>query len=202
MSTTNKPLSREKKCLILALLTEGTSISATCRVTRTGINQVLRLLLDAGETARAYHNDHAMHLNCPLVEADELWSYIGCHQYRVPVDHDKDSDFIGHCWLLSATCATSKFVVSWSNHPERDEIAVKTLFDDIWNRVDGKFQLTTDKFALFLREMRARNDGRMSGGWEMKRFGGAMADDRTKRVVEVLLGIERGKVVGNPDIGQ
>jgi|GEM_PF-4528930 len=197
---TNKPLSRDKKVLILALLTEGTGIKTIMRTTKTGAHQVLRLLLDAGETARAYHDLHARNLACPFVEVDELWSYVGEHEYRKTPDYNIRKDgWTGHCWLFSATCADSKFVVGWTNQPNREQLAAEAIFDQIFTRVPGEFQLTSDKWGCFLTEMRRRKCDRMSSGWEMKRFGSA-TDDHSKSVVNVLLGVERGKVTGNPDV--
>jgi hypothetical protein len=40
-------------------------------------NTVSKLLLDIGEAAARYHDEHMRDLPCKAIEADEIWSFVG-----------------------------------------------------------------------------------------------------------------------------
>jgi hypothetical protein len=70
-STYNRPALQ-----IIAALIEGTSISATCRMTGASKHTVLKLLKDIGCACAAYHNVHVRNLRVRRVQADEIWSFV------------------------------------------------------------------------------------------------------------------------------
>ncbi|HWB06495.1 MAG TPA: hypothetical protein VG796_25950 [Verrucomicrobiales bacterium] len=188
-----------KKALILSLLAEGTAINAVCRVLKVGKNQVLDLILDAGAAAKQYHEMHVRNLTSKMVEADEVWSYIGQHERLLPTGYDKAVEgWQGDHWLFSATDADSKFVVAWAEGMERDEDTVTRLFDGVLRAVPGEFQLNTDGYNTFRRLMRSLPD-RVHCAAEIKLFGPATEPSCTRKVTR-LLGCTRQNIKGSPDM--
>jgi len=194
------PLSKEKKALVLAMLSEGTAINAVCRVLHVGVVQVLRLILDAGAAAREWHTEHVRNLTCEYIAADEVWSYIGEHEARLPKGNVKDKEnWRGDCWLLSSSCSVSKLVIAWRSG-ERTEETVSHLFSDVLDCVPGRFQLTTDCFGTFIKLMRKLPE-RVSCATELKVFGGA-SDPGSFKKVNRLLGCERRPIKGTPEMSK
>lgn len=71
-------LSTEKRATILHALCEGNSVNATARIAGASKITVLRLLADAGQFARDYHDVYVRNLASKRVQADEIWSFCGC----------------------------------------------------------------------------------------------------------------------------
>jgi len=65
-------LSTEKRATILGMLVEGNSMRAAARMAGVSFNTVSKLLLDIGEAAARYHDEHMRDLPCKTVEADEI----------------------------------------------------------------------------------------------------------------------------------
>ena len=66
------------------MLVEGNSVRATSRIAGVAINTVQKLLLDVGEAAAAYQDEHLRNLPCKTIEADEIWSFVYAKQRNVP----------------------------------------------------------------------------------------------------------------------
>ena len=99
-------LPREKRVLILRLLTEGNSIRATARIADVSKNTVTKLLVDAGNACAKYQNE-AMHgLSCRRVQVDEIWSFIYAKQKNAPRE-------AGDVWTWVAIDPETKLVPTW-----------------------------------------------------------------------------------------
>ena len=79
-------LSLERRALILNCLTEGMSQRATARLTGAARNTVSKLAIDAGEAAAEYQNRAFQALDCQIIEADEIWSFVYARRYTTTVN--------------------------------------------------------------------------------------------------------------------
>ena len=77
-------LPREQRARILHLICEANSMRSITRVLGVNINTVYRLLVDAGEACRVYHDEHVQGLTPRYVECDELWSYTYVKAQHLP----------------------------------------------------------------------------------------------------------------------
>lgn len=87
------------------MLVEGNSVRATSRMAGVAINTVQKLILDIGEAAAAYQDEHLRDLDCKTIEADEIWSFVYSKARNVPEDR-KDEFGVGDVWTWTALDAT------------------------------------------------------------------------------------------------
>lgn len=140
-----RKLSTEKRAMILTCLVEGNSIAATCRMTGASKVTVLRLLADAGTLAADLHDLMVRDLEVDRVQVDELWSFVGAKQKQV----DRGAKAEGSVWTWTAMDADSKLMIAYLVG-QRDGGYATEFVLDIADRVNGRFQLTSDGHAAYL----------------------------------------------------
>jgi lambda repressor-like predicted transcriptional regulator len=64
-----------KRVMILSMLCEGSSMRSISRVADVSINTVTKLLVDAGETCLALHDELVRDVMSARVQCDEIWSF-------------------------------------------------------------------------------------------------------------------------------
>jgi len=140
-------LSTEKRATIIGMLVEGNSMRATARMAGVSFNTVSKLLLDIGEAAAAYQDEHLRGLDCKVIEADEIWSFVA-HKERNKPDELKGTFGTGDVWTWTALDADSKLIVNWYVGERKYEDAAEFM-TDLSERVTGRIQLTTDGHAAY-----------------------------------------------------
>jgi IS1 family transposase len=140
-------LSIERRAQILGMLVEGNSMRASARMASVSFNTVSKLLLDIGEAAAAYQDERLRGLDCKVIEADEIWSFVA-HKERNKPDELKGTFGTGDVWTWTALDADSKLIVNWyvGNRAYEDAAAFMT---DLSERVTGRIQLTTDGHGAY-----------------------------------------------------
>src|SRR5664279_2425098 len=141
-------LSIEKRAQVLSMLVEGNSVRATSRMAGVAINTVQKLILDIGEAAAAYHDEHLRDLPCKTIEADEIWSFVGSKQKNVPAGREGDPNY-GDVWTWTALDADSKLIVSWYVGGRAFEDCM-AFMKDLKGRLAGRIQLTTDGHQAYV----------------------------------------------------
>jgi IS1 family transposase len=140
-------LSTEKRAQVLSMLVEGNSVRATSRMSGVAINTVQKLILDIGEAAAAYQDEHLRDLDCKTIEADEIWSFVYSKARNVP--EDRKGEFgVGDVWTWTALDADSKLIVSWFVGDRKQEDA-EAFLHDLRSRLRNRIQLTTDGHAAY-----------------------------------------------------
>jgi IS1 family transposase len=135
-------LSIERRAQIIGMLVEGNSMRATARMAGVSFNTVSKLLLDIGEVAAAYQDEHLRDLDCKVIEADEIWSFVA-HKERNKPDELKGTFGTGDVWTWTALDADSKLIVSWFVGERQFEDAA-AFMRDLRSRLRNRIQLTTD----------------------------------------------------------
>jgi IS1 family transposase len=135
-------LSTEKRAQVLSMLVEGNSVRATSRMSGVAVNTVQKLIIDIGEAAAAYQDEHLRELPCKTVEADEIWSFVYAKAKNVP--EDRKGEFgVGDVWTWTALDADSKLIASWYvGGRTADDCEV--FLRDLQSRLAGRIQLSTD----------------------------------------------------------
>lgn len=142
-------LSTERRSQIVRCLIEGTSIRATCRITRSDKGTVTRLMTNLGKACRAYHDEHVRNLTAKRIQIDELWAFCGMKEKNVPAEM-KGKWGVGDVWTFTAIDPDSKLVPSWHVAPRDAESATSFLLD-LQGRLANRVQLSSDGHSMYLK---------------------------------------------------
>ncbi len=137
----------EKRCQILAMLCEGSSMRSISRVADVSINTVSKLLVDAGEACAAFHADKVRNVKARRVQCDEIWSFCGSKESNTKVENRRRGH--GDVWTWTALDADSKLIISWLVG-SRDAEAARVFMQDVKDRIVNRVQLTTDGHKPYL----------------------------------------------------
>ena len=136
-----------KRARILHQLVEGVGLRAISRVERVSVNTVTKLLVDAGETCAAYHDETVRNVRSARIQVDEVWSFI--YAKAKNVEKAKKAPLgAGDAWTWTALDADSKLLISWLVGP-REAGSAFTFIHDLKNRVVGRPQITSDGLMAY-----------------------------------------------------
>lgn len=141
-------LSTPERAAVVSLLVEGMSINATCRITGTAKNTVLRLLGGMGDAASYVMDEQMRDLRCQRIQADEIWSFCYARSKRLP-EHLRDQPGFGSVWTWVALDPDSKIVPCYLVG-DRTYDSAKVFMDSLAFRLAGRVQLTTDGHNPYL----------------------------------------------------
>lgn len=123
------------------------SISRVCDVS---INTVTKLLVDAGETCLALHDELVRDVKAQRVQADEIWSFCYAKAKNVPTATNAPEG-AGDVWTWTAMDAQTKLMISYFVGDRSGESAL-ILADDLRSRIASeRIQITTDAHNPYLR---------------------------------------------------
>jgi IS1 family transposase len=142
-----KILSNELRAKVVALLVEGMSIRATCRVTGVSKPTVLKLLVDLGTACRAYHDANVRGLTCRRVQCDEIWSFVAVKDKNILPDEQGYGR--GSIWTWTAIDADTKLMAAY-HVGTRDAGCAYEFMQDLASRIETRIQLTTDGHKAYI----------------------------------------------------
>ncbi len=188
-------LSTETRTRILAALCEGASINATSRQTGVSKVTILKLLAEVGQAVLDYQRATLVNLPCKKIQADEIWSFVGCKQKNVRLE-DKVT---GRCdaWTWTAICADTKVIPCW-HIGRRDADAALLFMRDLASRLATRVQLTTDGHKAYLTAVES------AFGWNgvdyamLVKLYGATPSGQTRYSPAELISIEKTWIMGKP----
>jgi IS1 family transposase len=135
-----------QKVAIIAALVEGCSIRSTERLIGVHRDTVMRLGIEVGEACARLHRQRVRDVDAPLIQCDEIWSYVGKKQGHLA---ENDSPEWGDWYTFIGFDALTKLVIAY--RVDRRTAPATTLFaQDLRDRVLGKPQITTDGFAPYV----------------------------------------------------
>jgi hypothetical protein len=79
-------LSLSQRCQMISAFVEGTSISATRRMTDDSKHTGLKLLKNLGYTCAEYHNRVVRNVKIARVQCDEIWAFRYAKDKNAPAD--------------------------------------------------------------------------------------------------------------------
>lgn len=136
-----------KRAQVLAMLCEGSSMSATARVCDVSFNAVKKLLQDAGEACLDLHNELVRDVPATNVQCDEVWSFTYCKNKNV-AKAKAAPEVAGDCWTWSAIDRDSKLIISYLVW-DRSTNSAEFLMRDLHSRLRDRVQLTTDGYKPY-----------------------------------------------------
>ncbi len=119
----------EKRKLILRLLCEGNSLRGTGRVTGTDKKTIGRLIRQFGVACQNFLDETLRGLDCPHVEVDEIWTFVGKKQKRLTTEQKALEGRIGDVYLWTAIDAGSKLLVTYALGKRSADMARRFMMD-------------------------------------------------------------------------
>ncbi|HKR66649.1 MAG TPA: IS1 family transposase [Thermoanaerobaculia bacterium] len=193
-------LSVEQKVRVLNCLIEGNSIRSTVRITGAAKNTVRDLIREVGPACEAFQRAYFRDLTCKQVEADEVWSFCGMKQKRVPAEM-RDKGEVGNIWTFTAICPDCKLIAAWRVGP-RDLATANLIMADLALAMRGKFQLSTDAYesytAAVVNNFRA---ALIDYGTITKEYRSTSDEKRADRRYSPgrLVSVKKRAIIGDPD---
>jgi len=131
---------------------EGTSLRAITRLMDIDLETVLSLLETTGQQCRRVFDTYVRGMRSDFVQADEIHTTVGCHQRRLRLDAPSER---GDAYTWIAIDSTTRMILSYYVG-RRDADSANAFMRDLSQRVDGRFQLTTDGFRPYVNAVEAK----------------------------------------------
>lgn len=196
MFSMNK-LTTQTRVQILSMLCEGSSMRAISRVCDVSINTVSKLLIDAGLVCARFHDDNVRGVKAQQIQADEIWSF--CYAKAKNVATAKAApEKAGDVWTWTALDRDSKLIVSYLIGGRDTEYAL-AFMDDLRQRVDGRFQLSTDGHYAYVPAVEEAFGSEIDYAMVIKIYGDLGKSGERKYSPDRCIGQKKDPITGNPD---
>lgn len=169
------------------------------RVADVSINTVAKLLVEAGETSLAIHDEYVRGVKASRIQCDEIWSFCYAKEKNVATARAAP-DGAGDVWTWTALDSDTKLMVAYFVGDRSGESAM-ILMDDLRARLANRVQLTTDGHKAYLEAVEGAFGADIDFAQLVKLYGGAEGAGPEKRYSPAeCTGIRKRRVEGNPDI--
>jgi len=109
---------------------------------------VTKLLIEAGQACKAFHDEHVRNVDASKVQCDEIWSFCYAKQKNVRAAQAAPEQ-AGEVWMWTALESESKMILSWMVG-DRDTGYATEFMQDLESRLATGVQLTTDGLKVYL----------------------------------------------------
>lgn len=188
-------LTKEKRVQVLTALVEGASMRAASRMAGVSVITVMKLLVDAGCAAAAFHDRTMRNLKCRRVQVDEIWSFVGKKEKNVPAEQKGRG--VGDCWTWTAIDAETKLVPSWLLG-SRDAGTATEFMQDLASRIATRIQLTSDGHKAYLVAVEDAFGSEVDYSMLVKMYGNEKPGE-ARYSPAVCTGCKKTEINGNPD---
>lgn len=189
-------LSNENRVKIVACLVEGNSIRATVRMTGASKNTIAKLLRDLGAACSAYQDKVFRNLRCRRLQADEIWSFVGCKQKSLTPDNIDNG--WGDVWTWTAIDADTKLIPCWYVG-SRDGSAAYHFIHDLKDRLAHRVQLTTDGHKAYLSAVEDAFGSEIDYAMLIKIYGNAPEGGEVRYSPAQCMGARKAIQSGSPE---
>ena len=191
-------ISLEKATLVLALLTEGSSIRSAERISGTHRDTICRLLRLVGGKCESLLNRVVARVPVEDVQADEIWSFVGMKEKTKHRKRIADPE-LGDAYTFVGMERHTKLVLAW--HLGRRTAEDTNLFAaKLSGATAGSYQLTTDGWNSYPAAVEQHLGGRVDFAQLVKTFSGSGLDsERRYSPPSIIIGVEKVAVVGLPE---
>ncbi len=132
---------RDKAIQVVGMLAETMGVRAASRLTGLDQGTILRILETAGEHCARLLDAKVRNLTVPIVQADEVFSYVQCQPRKALEDDTERGEF----WTFLSIAKYEKLIINYRVSKRTGEDAAAFL-TDLRSRMDMRFQFTTDGF--------------------------------------------------------
>jgi IS1 family transposase len=116
-------------------------------MTEVNLRTILRFGVQLGEGAQRLHNRLARDIQTPMVEQDEIWSYVGVKDARA-TDEQRAAG-LGEAYVFVGLAMPSRFVITWKVG-RRDEVTADAFMADMRARLVVMPAMTSDGFQPYV----------------------------------------------------
>ena len=190
-------LSLEKATLCVSLLSEGSSIRSTERITGVHRDTICNLLLLVGAKCNDLLGRLVHGVEVKDVQADELWSYVAMKE-KTKVKKEIIDPEIGDAYTFLAVERDSKLLLA--HHVGRRTSQDANVFAAKLSAAvgDGRFQLSTDGFDGYPAALEAHLGGQIDYGMLIKTYSGNGLDSERRYSPPSIISAEKRVVSGTP----
>ncbi|MBB5064482.1 IS1 family transposase [Granulicella mallensis] len=188
-------LSSVDRARIISALVEGNSINAISRMLGFSTNTITKLLVQMGDTCRAYHDEHVTGVAAKRVHCDEIWSFVGAKMANV--NEEQIAQDWGDAWTWTALDADSKLVISYLVG-QRGAAWAKVFMEDVASRLTSRVQLTTDGHRAYAESVEGAFGMDVDYAMLIKLYGSDTALDRRYSTGQCI-GTQTAVLAGSQD---
>lgn len=123
------------------MLSETVGIRAASRLARVDKDTVLRVLVSAGEHCARLLDVMVRNLTVPIVQADEVYSYVQCQPHKA----EQSDTERGDVWTFFSVAKYEKLIINYRVSKRTGEDTAEFL-SDLRSRMDMRFMFVTDGF--------------------------------------------------------
>lgn len=189
-------LTNERRTRVVNALIEGNSVRATCRLTGTCKDAVLKLVCDLGEVCASHHNVAVRGVHSCRVQCDEIWSFCYAKEKNVP--EEKKAEGAGSVWTWIGIDADSKLILSYLCGG-RDAAWACKFMEDLASRVTTRIQITTDGHRAYAEAVEGAFGMNVDYAMLIKLYGAPSDRPDTRYSPAQCIGIRTGVLSGSPD---
>jgi IS1 family transposase len=189
-------LPSEKKSLIVAMLSEDSSIRAIERTTGVNRNTIMNLGVRIGNACAQILDDKMRGLSCRHVEVDEIWGFVGSKQKNAIRTGNH-----GDVWTFIALDSETKLVPTHLVG-KRDSYHAKTFIGDLAQRLSDRIQLSSDGLEAYTDAVERGFGSEVDYGQVVKTFGlvNLNKDAASRYSPAEVVSIRKSIIAGEPEI--
>jgi len=186
----------QTKVQVAAALVDGASIRTTHRLLGVHRDTIGRFNIVAGDACARLHDALVRNVQPALVQADELWTFVGKKQRRLVAG---DPAEYGDQYVFLAMDAVCKLIISYRVGKRTGETA-DAFVRDLRTRVLGRPQLSTDAWAAYPEAVDRHFGPDVDYGMVDKDYVAPLAPEAARRYSPArLLRVTKTVVAGAPD---
>ena len=192
-------LKLNKQIMIASMLVEGNSNRSIERITNTHRDTIMRLGIRLGERAHELSDNLLTDIKVNQLQIDEIWCYIGKKNKNLTYN-DKQQGELGDQYIYVALDADSKLVPYFEIGKRTIETTINFL-EEVKNRINTKFQLTTDSYRGYAYAVETVFHNRIDYAQLHKVYDSSPEGEKRyspARIIRVLT----KQMLGNPDISK
>jgi len=148
-------LKRDRQMAVLHLLTEGSSIRATERITGVHRDTICRLVVRFGNRCREFMDEQMHGLKLTHLQVDEQWTFVGKKQDRLTIDERAECWDVGDIFLWTVLDKETKLVPTFAlgkrsaDNARRFMVDVRSRLAPLGTLDYPTVQISTDGFAAY-----------------------------------------------------
>jgi transposase-like protein/IS1 family transposase len=191
-------ISIEKATLCVHLLTEGSSIRSTERISGVHRDTICRLLLRVGAKCEDLLGTLVRGVSVSHLELDELWSVVRMKE-KTKVRKGITDEAVGDAYTFLALSRDSKLLLA--HHVGRRTSEDANLFAaKLSSAVNGdRFQVSTDGFDGYPAALERHFGGQIDYAMIIKSFSGEGLDSERRYSPPSIIGTEKRVISGSPE---
>jgi IS1 family transposase len=188
-------LSIDIKTRVLAAMVEGNSIRSVERMTGVHRDTIMRLVIRSGEGCTRLLNERMRRLSCRVIQADEIWTYVGKKEKRVRVNDNPEE--VGDQYVFVAMDSETKLIPTF-RVGKRDAANTWHFIQDLQERLMHRVQLTTDGFRPYRDAVEDAFGANIDYAMLVKVYGSSGEPDTRYSPAEII-DTRLIPITGNPD---